>query len=143
MSVSLTSQMCDHAKTTRLDKNFIRCTKCGQSIISKTETYANKGMKDFVSENKSFQRNFDRNFSNVITEVENYATPPVEYYVDANRLNYAIVDRTVLYASNPPKYKIMVNGDTATMTNDRISEFLQQIRAIRIPKEQFDRFFVQ
>ncbi len=138
---NLFSGICDHAKTKRTDDNFVRCTKCGLSMIRQVDQIKNKTRQDFTTENKSFQRNFERNFTNVLSEVEKVGPAPLEYYTDVNNLNYLIVDRTVMYDSNPPKFRVNLNGNIASVTNDKINDLLQNIKAIRIDSHQFKYIF--
>ena len=142
MSTSEFSEICNHDRITRIDDNFVRCAKCGQSMISKINLTGNKTRQDFTNENKSFRRNFNRNFTNEIEEVDQYSTPPIEYYTDINNLNYVIIDRTPIYKTDPIKYKINFNGDVVVMSTDKINEILQKIRAVRIDAEQFKYMFI-
>ena len=135
------SGLCDHSRVKRLDDNFVRCLKCGQSMISQADVSLNKTGQDFTKENKSFERNFNRNFSNVIEEVDQPGPPPIEFYTDANNLNYMIIDRTLMFSTNPPKFKINFNGDVVVMTNEKINEILQKIKAVRVDAEQFKYMF--
>lgn len=141
MSDPFFSGRCNHDRMKRIDNNFIKCTKCGHSVISQVNQLRNKTRHEFTTENKSFQRNFERNFTNVLSEVEKIGPVPLEYYTDVNNLNYVIVDRTVLFDSNPPKFKINFNGNIVTVTNDRLNDSLQKIRAIRIDEQQFNYVF--
>lgn len=137
------SGLCDHSKTKRLDDDFVRCLKCGQSMISQATQHINKTGQDFTKENKSFERNFNRNFTNIIEEVEQSGPPPIEYYTDMNNFNWMIIDRTLMYNTNPPKFKINFNGDVVVMTNEKIQEILHKIKAVRIDAEQFKYMFKQ
>lgn len=135
---------CDHERSKRLDKNFVRCIQCGQSFISQETPHQNKRMGNFVNDNNSFQRNFNRNFNNIIPEIESYAPAPTEYYIDMKWIYYVIIDRTPIYESNPTKYKIEYGNinssdkNTNTLTDTQINELLHKIKAIKIPKEQYD-----
>jgi hypothetical protein len=129
MFSALTS-ICQHSKTSRINDNFIKCLDCGQSVVSNNKSYTNKGMQNFVSENKSFQRNFDRNFRNDIIEGEEKG--PIEMFADAQFVNVIIVDRTPLYGTTPPKYKIIFNGESLYLTNDHIANLLQRTKSRRV-----------
>lgn len=129
--------LCNHDRVKRIDENFVKCVACGHSVVSQSKQPRNKTRHEFTSENKSFQKNFDRNFSNLIPQVENYGPAPLEYYTDVNQLNFLIVDRTVLFNSDPPKYKISLNDKSATVTDNRIKEIMSDIKAIRVDAQQF------
>lgn len=135
------SGLCDHSRVKRLNENFVRCTKCGQSMISQEDSSLNKSGQDFAKENKSFQRNFDRNFSNVIEEVDQAGPAPIEFYINPNNNHYLIVDKTVLNNSNPPKFKVNCNGDINVATNEKINEISQRMKAVRVDQEQFKYMF--
>lgn len=135
------SGLCDHSRIKRLNENFVRCTKCGQSMIRQEDVSMNKNGQEFARENKSFQRNFDRNFSNVIEEVDRAGPAPIDFFINPNNNDYLIVDRTVMNNSNPPKFKINYNGNITVATNDQVNEISQKIKAIRVDQEQFKYLF--
>lgn len=142
MSDPFFSGRCNHDRMKRIDNNFIKCTKCGHSVISQVVPLRNKTRNEFTTENKSFQRNFERNFTNSLTETEQIGPAPLEYYTDVNNLNYVVVDKTILHnTSNPPKFKINFNGEIVAITNTKLADVLQQIKAIRIDEQQFNYIF--
>lgn len=119
------SGICNHARLTRLDNNFVRCLGCGQSFVSQKSVPANKTRRDFTRENKSFTRNFDRNFSNILEEVDTVSDAPLyEYYIDRNWTNGIIINRAVKFSSDPPKYEVDINGQTAYLDNSQIMKLL-------------------
>lgn len=131
------SRICNHRRTTRINENFIRCLECGQSLIYQVRTPSNKSRQEFTKENPSAGRNFDRNFNNFIEEADSVRGPIYEYYVDRNCVNMIMIDRQVLYRSNPPKYRIIMNGEEAILTDDQIKKILNDVRAVRIDEDQF------
>jgi len=131
------SKICDHTRLSRLDNHFVRCLDCGQSMISHKKMLMNKTRKDFTKENKTFEKNFDRNFTNIIEETDNHEPIPYDYYTDKNWVNNIVIDRTVQHLSYPPQYQITINGKQTLMDNQRISKLLDDIRAIRIDEQQF------
>lgn len=125
--------ICDHLRIKRIDNNFVRCYDCGQSMISQKNMLINKSRKDFTKENKSFVRNFDRNFTNVLEEVdENSANPLYEYYTDRMRANIVVVNRTPQFFCQPPKFEVMINGSKSYQTDGEINKILSDINAFRI-----------
>ena len=126
--------ICDHNRLARIDKNFVRCLECGKSMVSQTNIALNKNEKDFVKENSKFTRNFDRNFSNVIEEVEQQK-PLYEYYTDRNLANLVIVDKKVQFQSYPPTYLLTVNNTHRYCTMDEIKQLISDISAVRIDEE--------
>jgi hypothetical protein len=113
--------------------------QCGQSMISQVNVPVNKTRGEFTVENKSFERNFHRNFSNWIEETDQPKPAPLEYYTDRHNLNYVVVNRTHFHATNPPKFKVNFNGEDVVLTNDQIEEILQRIKAIRVGPEKFNQ----
>lgn len=127
------SIICNHDRLQRINDNFIRCLKCGQSMISQSKMLTNKTRQDFTKENKTIFNNFNRNFSNVLEETDNQTSEPLyEYYVDKMMLNKIIVNRCIKYNSQPPKYEIFVNDSKAYLTNEEIQKLLIEIGAFRI-----------
>lgn len=131
------SRICNHSRINRLNENFVRCMDCGQSMISQKKLVANKTRKDFTNENKSFVRNFDRNFTNVLEETDQQSSMPLlEYWMDRNWANLVIIDRSVQFQSHPPKYKVIVNGEQNYLTDDHIRKLLADINAIKVDESQ-------
>lgn len=127
------SKICDHDRLQRIDKNFVRCLNCGQSMISQKTMVANKTSRDFIRENKSFAKNFDRNFSNILEEVDEQSSRPLyEYYTDRMQVNHIIVNRQIKFNSNPPKYEVSVNDDKFYLTNEQIQQMLHDTAAFRV-----------
>ncbi len=127
------SMICGHSRLQRINNNFVRCQDCGQSMISQTNIPVNKTRQDFTKENKSFIRNFDRNFSNVLEETDNQQTEPLyEYYTDRMMINVIIVDRRVQFNSDPPKFKVKVNDNRIYLTNGDIMKLLAETNVIRV-----------
>lgn len=127
------SRLCDHSRLQRIDKNFVRCLDCGQSMISQSRVPTNKTTKDFVKENKGFSKNFNRNFSNELEETDEQTSRPLyEYYTDRMEVNRIIVNRQDKFKSDPPKYETLVNGDTFYLTNQQIQKILNDVRAFRV-----------
>jgi len=134
------SNICDHPRLVRINNNFVRCSACGQSLISQQRMPGNKTIKEFTTENKSFVRNFDRNFTNVLEEVDAESSGPIyEYYTDRIGANKIIIDRTVRFLSDPPKYEVIVNESKIYITGDEINKLLSDINAVKIDRDQFKR----
>ncbi|AYV85575.1 MAG: hypothetical protein Satyrvirus23_18 [Satyrvirus sp.] len=131
------SLICNHVRLSRIDSNFVRCLDCGQSMISQEHISTNKSQKDFVKENKSFMRNFDRNFTNILEENDNKNDLPLyEFYTDRMFANKVVVDRRIRFQSSPPKYTVFINGKESYLTNNEIQKVLGDINAIRIDENQ-------
>lgn len=131
------ANLCDHLRLKRLDNNFVRCLDCGQSIISQKNMIYNKTSKDFSNENKTFTRNFNRNFTNVLEEVDEESTKPVyEYYTDRIGANNIVVNKVVQFSSDPAKFEVIVNGTKHYLTNDEIKKLLSDINAIKVDRNQ-------
>ena len=127
------SKICNHNRLQRIGNDFVRCLDCGQSMISQSKLLSNKTRQDFTKENKSFVRNFDRNFSNVLEEVDDQSMEPLyEYYADRMMINKIIINRQVQFQSLPPKFEVFVNGSKTYLTNDDIQKLLIDAGAFRI-----------
>ena len=126
------SIICEHPRLTRIDDNFVRCLKCGESMISQKNMSNNKSNRDFLKENKSAFKNFDRNFSNVLEAAGEKSQPIYEYYTDRSQANSIVINRQVQFCSDPAKYEVFVNGAKNYFTNDQIQRILQDTSAIRI-----------
>ena len=125
--------LCNHNRFKRVDGNFVRCLDCGQSMISQKILEGNKTRNDFTKENKSFTRNFDRNFSNELDELDELSTKPIyEYYTDRMDINKIIIDKRPVFSSNPQKYKMTINGSDNYLVQHEIHQMLWDINAIRI-----------
>lgn len=132
--------ICNHSRLVRLDKHFVRCLECGQSIPSQIQIKRNKTVNDFVRENKNFTRNFNRNFSNIIEQEEELSDniPLYEYYTDRLLANTVVVNRKVKFSSDPPKYEVQVNNVRTYLTNNEIQKILRDINAVRIDEMQMN-----
>lgn len=129
------SKICNHGRLKRINNDFVRCLECGQSMISQQKMITNKTRQDFTDENKSFVRNFDRNFTNILEEVDEQSSKALyEYYTDHIMANKIIVNKMVQFVSNPPKYEVIVNGMKSYLTNEEIQKILSDINAIRVDK---------
>jgi len=105
-------------------------------MISQANMPTNKTRQDFTKENKSFIRNFDRNFSNVLEEIDDQSIKPLyEYYTDRMMVNVIIIDRQVRFQSNPPKFEVIVNDTKTYLTNDEIQKLLADANAIRVDSD--------
>lgn len=132
------SAICCHNRLKRINKDFVRCLDCGQSMISQRQISGNKTEKDFVKENNSFIRNFDRNFNNELEETDEFSDKPLyEYYIDRYGVNKVIVNKKVQFYSNPPKLEVQINGSKTYLPQTDIEKLLMKINAIRINKCQF------
>lgn len=132
------SVICYHNRIERINKDFVRCLECGQSLVSQENVLHNKSRLDFTKENKNFENNFDRNFSNIIEEVDIIKEPlPLEFYTDKHLKNSIIIDRTIRFRSYPPKYNVNINGQEQILTENKIKEILNSIQAVKIDEQQF------
>ncbi len=130
------STLCDHKRLTRINSNFVRCLDCGESMISQKSIVGNKNRKDFEKENKSFTRNFDRNFSNTIGENDTLNNQPIfDYYVDRNLVNTIIVNWNIQFDSDPPKYEVFINDDKTYMTYPEIKKIISDTNCVKVDKE--------
>ncbi len=127
--------ICNHTRLQRINDNFVRCLSCGQSLISQKKFDTNKSRLDFTKENKYFDRNFERNFNNIIEEKDIEGPAPYEYYVDKDWVNIIIINKNVLFDSMPAKYKIFLNGKISIMDNNQIISLLSDTKAIRVDKK--------
>ncbi len=142
MNNSAFGKICNHQRLKRINDNFVRCLSCGQSMISQKNMSVNKKSVDFCNENKSFLRNFDRNFSNVLDEVDEENTKPIyEYYTDRLVINKIKINRSPVFQSYPEKYEVYINGSKNYLTNDMIAKMLSDINAIRIDENQYQFLF--
>lgn len=122
--------ICEHNRTERINKNFIRCKKCGESIPS-VILKRNKNPNDYI-ENSSFM-NFDRNFNNVIEEVDEYTNRPIyEYYADSLGINKIIINKAVQFSSNPPRYEVIVNDNKYYLLKNEINKLLNDTKVKKI-----------
>lgn len=136
------ARICNHQRLTRLNDNFVRCLDCGQSMVSHYKMALNKRQKDFTKENKSFVRNFDRNFTNVLEEIDEQTNKPLlEYYIDRNWANLVIVNRSVQFQSSPAKYEVVINGERVYLDDLKINKILSELNAIRVDEQQVKNKF--
>ncbi|BCS82981.1 hypothetical protein QLL95_gp1142 [Cotonvirus japonicus] len=134
------SNICGHNRLKRMDKNFVRCLDCGLSIINQSKIQSNKTPREFAEENKSVTRNFDRNFTNILEEIDEQSNVPFyEYYSDRLWNNLIKYDRTPQFSSDPVKYKIFINGHVHYLMQKEIDNVLSSINAIRIDEDQYNR----
>jgi hypothetical protein len=87
-------------------------------------------------ENQSFTHNFDRNFSNIITDHISKDKKYV-YYSDTNGANVVKIDTQPYFNSYPEKYLVDVNHDTALLITNEIKGMLNDIKAIQISEQQY------
>lgn len=132
------STICLHQRLQRIDKNFIRCLACGQSFVNQINIPKNKTGTDFSRENKIFDRNFERNFNNVIEE-KDLMPVLIEYYADKRFLNIIVIDKTNLFSNNPPKYRVFINGNYDVLTENQIKCLLNDTKATRVDKKQIEQ----
>lgn len=131
------SLICSHPRIERVDKNFVRCLQCGESMISQKNISGNKRQSDFSKENDTYTKNFDRNFTNVIEEVSNpsgrkseYTIPPAyEYYSDRMGINKIRIDKNPAFYSHPVKHEVIVNGKQFYLEGSEIKKLLLDTRA--------------
>lgn len=131
------SKICNHDRIKRLDDNFVRCLSCGLSYINQRKHIYNKTREEFTKENKSIDRNFHRNFTNIIEEEEEHPPLPFEFYADKNLTKMIIVDKNVNYGSYPIKYNVTINGNTKLLTVPQIKQILDGIEAVQITELEF------
>lgn len=131
--------ICYHTRLKRLNDNFVRCLDCGLSMVNQKNILTNKNRREFTNENPNSTRNFERNFNNILEEVDtDYNHRPLEYYSDPKMINLIIVDRTNYLQSNPVKYRVNINGQMIYFLPNKLHELLTKIKAIRINKMQAD-----
>lgn len=136
------SVICNHSRLKRINDKFVRCLDCGVSMISQNNITSNKSSRDFVKENGSFLRNFDRNFSNVLEEVDEQSSiPTFEYYTDRNFFNLVRINKVVQFYTNPSKYSVTVNNRTEYLTQAQINKILREINAVRIDEYQYNNIY--
>lgn len=127
------SLICTHPRLERLNNNFVRCTQCGLSMVNQQHIPTNKRPSEFISENKSFTKNFNRNFGNVLEEMANNKNlPMLEYYTDKLCANNIVIDRRNLFSSDPPKYAVTVNSAKTYLTDNEIRKLFSDVGAIRV-----------
>ncbi len=140
MNYSTFSLVCGHPRTERIDNDFVRCLYCKQSFVQQRKKPVNRTQHDFIKEDSSFMKNFDRNFSNI---VENTTVPKLEYYTDRMAMNTIMINRVNKYRSQPIKFDVVVNGERALLTDKQISKLLTDIYAVRIDKDQYQQLVKQ
>lgn len=127
------SKICNHSRIKRIDDNFVRCYDCGLSIVNQRILKSNKSREDFVDENKSFLKNFDRNFSNVIEENDHETdnTPIYEYYKDKDGYNKLLLNKVPMFNSYPHKYEVYINDSKYYLTQDHIKKIITNYKMFR------------
>lgn len=130
------SKICYHSRLIRIDNNFVRCMECGQSIVSPKVVLGNKTRKQFTDENKTFNKNNNRNFTNLIEQMDHQSNiPRYEYYTDKNMANVIIVNRTSQFNSDPPIYEVIINGQKVYISDGEIKKLLTDTNVLRVDKE--------
>ena len=133
------SKICNHKRLERINNNFVRCMNCGQSMISQEILLTNKTRNDFTNENKSFVRNFDRNFTNILEEVDEQSMAPLyEYYTDRNWVNLIVINKIVQFYSNPAKYETIINGTKSYLNENEIKKLLFDVKAIKVTENDLN-----
>ena len=135
------SFLCPHKQLKRIGENFDRCLDCGQSLINpKYQELRNKTRQDFTKENRSFTRNFDQNFSNVIDEMDEVSDRPMyEYYTDKNFVNLIKINRQIQFQRFPPVYQTWVNDQMSYLSDAQLEEILTNVQAMRIDDLQYEQ----
>lgn len=130
--------ICVHDRLERIDKNFVRCLRCGESLVSQAQVLPNKTMNEFLAETKAPLKNFDRNFSNNIEQnLNTNNTPLLEYYMDRMKMNRVVVDRRPKFSYDQPKYVVVVNGNSDYLTDDQIYKMLSTTKCFRVDEATF------
>lgn len=134
--------LCTHPRIERIDKNFVRCLQCGESMISQKNIAHNKSQRDFSKENDSFTKNFDRNFSNIIDEVskpneknielEQPIRPSYQFYSDRMGLNKIRINKNPAFYSHPVKHEVIINGEKYFLEGPEINKLLTDTKVSRI-----------
>lgn len=134
------SFICNHDKIKRINSKFIKCLECGETMPNQSKQIQNKTGQDFVRENPSFVRNFDRNFNNQLPD--DFSSKPkknYDFYVDPTGANRIKINRINNLYSDPPKYEVIVNDQSVYLTNSQIAKMLSDIKAIRVDKYLFKK----
>lgn len=126
------SKLCNHDHIKRIDKNFIKCLDCGQSIINQSSLPRNKTPIDFVNENKIPQSFSNKIFSHVSYDENRNIIPKYEYYRDRNNLNEIIINWADHLYTRPIKFKTIVNSENNYLTKNEIKQLLFDVRAHRV-----------
>jgi hypothetical protein len=106
--------------------------------VDQKNIISNKTRQEFTVENKGFNKNFYRNFTNTVEQFDKYAMlPRYEYYADRFGHNKIRINRVNHFNSDPPKYEILLDGKKNYLTNDQIKQVLADINAFRITEHQF------
>ena len=111
--------LCEHSRIMRLSKTAVRCASCGETIIKPIKTEKQNPYKNTVI------NNFDRNFSNKYQE-ELKLPYKRELYV--NSLNKLWVEYNNVFDSDPPKYKMILNGEVLYNTKNEIAKIIQVLK---------------
>jgi hypothetical protein len=134
------SKICNHNRLKRINDNFVRCLACGESMISQKTMSTNKTRQEFTSENNSFEKNFDRNFNNIIEEQDDLSQMErYEYYTDRIMANKIIVNRAPWPHSHDPIFEVTVNNTKSYLKEDEIKKMLADINAIRVDEYVFKK----
>jgi hypothetical protein len=120
------SSFCDHRNFVRINKNFINCKNCGRSFVSQIDEIGNKTSKDFVRENREFDKKFDRNFTNLVDDTVRHEMSQSYVYADEN--NNVIK----IYSTGDKEYRVCANNNTYFLTKDRVRKLLLKCNARRI-----------
>lgn len=130
---------CNHPHLKRIDKNFVKCLDCGQSIVNQQVLQKNKSSYDFAKENEKIIKNFDRHFTNNFIDESMSDEQRFEYYTDRRGNGNSIkINRKIAYYSDPPQYEIIINSSKTYLPDIEISSILRSIDAIKIDEDTYN-----
>lgn len=133
------STICYHTQKYRIDDNFVKCKTCGLTIIEQTPT-RNKTMRDFIKEDASFIKNFNRYFTNVV----DYEQPEqIDYYADRVNNVPIVINWAPHWQSGVRKYNVIVDRENVFLTEDQFRELITRLNAVKMDEQQFNLMYMQ
>lgn len=131
------SIICDHEYVHRINKDFIKCASCGETMVYSKKPLVNKKPIDFILADPSFMKSTkgDKSVSNCADNkstcnVYNNNSSPVYYYTDRTGFNAIAVTN----GSN----KININGKLVTVDPTELKNWLGNIKAVRVDKATYE-----
>jgi hypothetical protein len=145
------ANLCGHNHTKRIDKDFIKCTNCGESFIQTLGFDHDQKMNAYIEENRVFDDQFNRNFDNTFipkqrwekqygSVIRDRPSESMEYlggYVTYSGKDgrTEILVETESRAQNdpraPPQHKVRLNGQWTTMSTSELKKYLSRVGAVR------------
>jgi endogenous inhibitor of DNA gyrase (YacG/DUF329 family) len=132
------SVICDHEYVHRINKDFVKCATCGETIVYAQKPLVNKKPIDFIQADPSFMKS-TKTLNNSRKQQTNTNTGsnsnPNYYYTDRTGFNAIAV--------NGGSNKISINGKPVNVDSTDLKNWLNNIKAIRVDKATYENLLIK